>query len=158
MPPHREPLGPRTNPARDLSIWRGSAGWHSSPRAHPFISAYSIVLRLAKMSAKAEVGLAKEASRQILAGGSAGKAAPPRPAPPGASRFPFGCPENVSQTSLSSDVLSPSSKFCAAGAEPEPAEPESKGVRGRRRASGCSGLSRRGARGGSSRVPRLLGS
>lgn len=108
------------------------------------------------MSAKAEVGLAKEASRQILAGGSAGKAAPPRPAPPGASRFPFGCPENVSQTSLSAEVLSSSSKLCAAGAEPEPAEPESKGVRGR--ASGCSGLSRRGARGGSSRVPRLLGS
>lgn len=42
------------------------------------------------MSAKAEVGLAKEASRQILAGGSAGKAAPSRREP---VAFPFACTE-----------------------------------------------------------------
>lgn len=46
--------------------------------------------RLVKMSATAEVGLAKEASRQILAGGSAGKAAPSRRGP---VAFPFACTE-----------------------------------------------------------------
>lgn len=51
------------------------------------------------MSAKPEVGFVKEASRQILAGGSAGKAAPL-----GASRFSFSVSENFSQTILASEV------------------------------------------------------
>lgn len=82
LPPHREPLGPRTNPAPALSLRRGSAGRHSGWRARPRISAQAVVVSLAKMSAKPAVGFVNEASRQILAGGSAGKAAPP-----GASRF-----------------------------------------------------------------------
>lgn len=51
------------------------------------------------MSAKPEVGFVKEASRQILAGGSAGKAAPL-----GASRFSFRVSENFSQTTLATEV------------------------------------------------------
>lgn len=82
LPPHREPLGPRINPAPALSLRRGSAGRHSGWRARPRISAQAVVVWLAKMSAKPAVGFVNEASQQILAGGSAGKAAPP-----GASRF-----------------------------------------------------------------------
>lgn len=92
----------------------------------------------------------KEASRQIVAGGSAGKSAPPS----GASCF-SSLLANVSQTSFPTEVLPPPSTSRAAGAEPEPAEPERGG---RARAAGALRSRRRGARVGRSRVPLLLGS
>lgn len=67
LQPHREPTRPRTSPAGALWIRR-----LCRRRARPRISAHSLVLLPAKMSAKPEVGLVREASRQIVAGGSAG--------------------------------------------------------------------------------------
>lgn len=106
--------------------------------------------RLAEMSTKADVGFVKEASRQILAGGSAGKAAPPR-----ARRFSsLRVPKRFSYKSPN-EVSPSSSKLRAAGAEPEPAEREQRRPGA---ATGALGSSRRGARVGHSRVPCLLGS
>lgn len=61
------------------------------------------------MSAKPTVGFVNEASRQIVAGGSAGKSAPPRR---GLLTFPFTCPENVTQIGLPAEIFS-SSKLLA---------------------------------------------
>ena len=63
---------PKDQPAPAPSLRRGSAGWHSGPQAHPHISAHTVVLGLAKMSAKPAFGFMNEPSRQILAGGSVG--------------------------------------------------------------------------------------
>ena len=90
LPPPREPLGPRSNTAPALLLQRGPAGRHRGRRARPGISAHAVVHCLAKMSAKPSVGFVNEASRQILAGGSAGKAAPPGR---GLVAFPFACSE-----------------------------------------------------------------
>lgn len=69
------------SPPPPLSLRRGSAaGVQARKLAHA--SAHAAALGFAKMSAKPNAGFVNEASRQILAGGSAGKAAPP-----GASRF-----------------------------------------------------------------------
>ncbi|XP_055273553.1 uncharacterized protein LOC129550084 [Moschus berezovskii] len=92
----REPLGPGSHRAPALLLRRGSAD-HRGRRARPGISAHAAVHCLAKMSAKPSVGFVNEASRQILAGGSAGKAAPPGRA---LVAFPFACSENLSPTSL----------------------------------------------------------
>lgn len=103
LPPPREPLSPRSNTAPALLLQRGSAGRHRGRRARPGISAHAVVHCLAKMSAKPSVGFVNEASRQTLAGGSAGKAAPPGR---GLVAFPFACSENLSPTSL------PHHRFC----------------------------------------------
>lgn len=81
---------------------------------------------LVKMSAKPDAGFVKEASRQILAGGSAGKVAPPRRGP---VAFPFACPENLTQASLPREV-SPLNSALRRGSA-EPAVGKSKGGRER---------------------------
>lgn len=63
-----------------------------------------------------------------------------RPPRRGLVVFPFACSENVSQTSLPTEVLPFSSAFRAPGAEPaepEPAERASKGGRERAAGGGC---------------------
>lgn len=109
MPLYSELLSPRSKqPERALNPER-LCGPASSP-THPHPAA---VLRLTKMSAKPTVGFVNEASRQIVAGGSAGKSAPPRR---GLLTFPFTCPftcpENVAQIGLPAEIFS-SSKLLA---------------------------------------------
>lgn len=103
------------------------------------------------MSAKPDAGFVKEASRQILAGGSAGKVAPPRPAPPRASCFFLRVSRKLSSDESPYRSFSP--EFCAAGVAPEPAERESKGGRERTADAGCPRSSPRRRRSPAPRLP-----
>lgn len=84
------------------------------------------------MSAKPEVGFVKEASRQILAGGSAGKAAPR-----GDSLFSFRVSQNFPQTALATEVSRPNAALQAQRLSPPSAG--AKEARSGRRGPGASG-------------------
>lgn len=101
LPPHGEPLRARTYSAPALSIRGISTGPAARPASSPTHRGPFGRPGFAKMSAKPDAGFVKEASRQILAGGSAGKVAPPRRGP---VAFSFACPENFPQTSLPTEV------------------------------------------------------